>query len=109
MGRLVARLRREHRPAARQGCAARAANLTAAIGYYRSMFAAGTVEQSPLQPTLYLHGTDDGAFGVDGVGGTAAHLSDQSRVDILDGVGHFLHLEDPTQVNATILDWLRPG
>lgn len=85
------------------------ANLTAAIGYYRSMFAAGTVEQSPLQPTLYLHGTDDGAFGVDGVGGTAAHLSDQSRVDILDGVGHFLHLEDPTQVNATILDWLRPG
>jgi pimeloyl-ACP methyl ester carboxylesterase len=82
------------------------ANLAAAIGYYRAMFGVGGGDKSPRQPTLYLHGKEDGAFLVDGVAGTDELLSKDSKVEILDGVGHFLHLEKPAEVNAKILDWL---
>jgi len=82
------------------------ANLSAAIGYYRAMFSIGGVDKSPPQPTLYLHGTDDGCFGVDGVRGSADQLSLDSEIDIVDGAGHFLHLERPAETNAKILDWL---
>lgn len=86
------------------------ANLAAAIGYYRAMFSVGGGDKSPPQPTLYLHGTDDGAFGVEGVAGTEQNLSAESRVDIIEGVGHFLHLEKPEEINKLILDWLAiPG
>lgn len=86
------------------------ANLAAAIGYYRAMFSVGGGDKSPPQPTLYLHGTDDGAFGVEGVAGTEQDLSAESRVDIIEGVGHFLHLEKPEEINKLILDWLAiPG
>jgi pimeloyl-ACP methyl ester carboxylesterase len=82
------------------------ANLSAAIGYYRAMFTTGAPSGSLTQPTLYLHGSIDGAFGVEGVADTAAHLSPDSRVEIIDGTGHFLHLEKPAQVNQLIVDWL---
>ncbi|HTR70093.1 MAG TPA: alpha/beta hydrolase [Mycobacteriales bacterium] len=83
------------------------ANLAAAISYYRSMFAGGIgPSESPEQPTLYLHGVQDGAFGVDRVQDTAAHLSADSRVEFVDGTGHFLHLEKPAEVNRLIVDWM---
>jgi pimeloyl-ACP methyl ester carboxylesterase len=82
------------------------ANLAAAIGYYRAMFTSGFAGSAPTQPTLYLHGAADGAFGVEGVRNTLAELSADSRVEILDDVGHFLHLEKPAAVNRLILDWL---
>ena len=92
-------------------------NLTAAIGYYRSMLGTTPLDPAlaewqesagrvPTQPTLYLHGTNDGALGVDLVTGAADLLSDGSRVEILDGVGHFLHLERPGDVNRRIVDWV---
>jgi pimeloyl-ACP methyl ester carboxylesterase len=83
-------------------------NLMAAIGYYRAMFATGGADGpgSPTQPTLYLHGDNDGAFGVEGVAGADAELSDGSRVDIVAGTGHFLHLEQPAALNGRILSWL---
>jgi pimeloyl-ACP methyl ester carboxylesterase len=84
-------------------------NLMAAIGYYRAMFAAGGADggagRTP-QPTLYLHGDTDGAFGVEGVAGAQDELAEGSRVEIVPGTGHFLHLEDPAAVNASILAWL---
>jgi pimeloyl-ACP methyl ester carboxylesterase len=82
------------------------ANLAAAIGYYRAMFTSGFAGTAPTQPTLYLHGTEDGAFGVEGVRDTLAELSADSRVEIIDGVGHFLHVEKPDAVNKLILDWV---
>jgi pimeloyl-ACP methyl ester carboxylesterase len=82
------------------------ANLTAAIGYYRAMFTAGFAGGVPTQPTLYLHGTQDGAFGVEGVRDTLAELSADSRVEIVDDTGHFLHLEKPQPVNRLIVEWL---
>jgi pimeloyl-ACP methyl ester carboxylesterase len=84
------------------------ANLTAAIGYYRAMFTAGFGGGVPSQPTLYLHGTTDGTFGVEGVRATAGELSAGSRADIIEGVGHFLHLERPAEINRAILDWVTP-
>jgi pimeloyl-ACP methyl ester carboxylesterase len=83
------------------------ANLAAAIGYYRAMFTAGFTNTSPTQPTLYLHGAADGAFGVEGARDAASALSAESRVEIIDDVGHFLHLEQPAVVNRLIVDWLR--
>ena len=81
--------------------------LMAAIGYYRAMFATGGAGSgAPPQPTLYLHGETDGAFGVSGVAGADQELSDGSRVVILPDVGHFLHLERPAAVNPLILDWV---
>jgi pimeloyl-ACP methyl ester carboxylesterase len=84
-------------------------NLMAAIGYYRAMFDSGGGAGTPPQPTLYLHGDADGAFGVEGIAGAASELSAESRVEVLSGVGHFLHLERPAEVNRLILDWLTPS
>jgi pimeloyl-ACP methyl ester carboxylesterase len=86
------------------------ANLAAAIGYYRAMFRGqGMSDASPPQPTLYLHGDTDGAFGVEGVAGSAEALSADSRVDIVPGAGHFLHLEQPDVVNRLVLKWVTTG
>jgi pimeloyl-ACP methyl ester carboxylesterase len=82
------------------------ANLAAALGYYRAMFTSGGSSGPPPQPTLYLHGVADGAFGVEGVSDTMAELSEQSRMEVIKGTGHFLHLERPDVVNRLILDWI---
>jgi pimeloyl-ACP methyl ester carboxylesterase len=82
-------------------------NVAAAIGYYRAMFQGqGMTNAVPEQPTLYLHGDTDGAFGVEGTAGAEAELSTDSRVDIVSGVGHFLHLEQPAEINRRIVDWV---
>jgi pimeloyl-ACP methyl ester carboxylesterase len=97
------------------------ANLTAALGYYRATL--GAVPQDPAladlqaatgtpppQPTLYLHGADDGCMAVGLAEGTAEQLSPGSRVEIVPGTGHFLHLERPDVVNRLIVDFLTaPG
>ena len=82
------------------------ANLAAAIGYYRAMFSGGVLGGIPKQPTLYLHGADDGAFLANRVMEAANHLSSDSRVDVLPGAGHFLHLEKPDEVNRRVIDWV---
>ena len=85
-------------------------NLEAAIGYYRAMFRGeGMNDAAPPQPTLYLHGDTDGAFGVEGVAGSEAELAPGSRVEIVSDVGHFLHLERPDDINARIVAWLSAG
>lgn len=63
--------------------------------------------QPPPVPTLYLHGANDGAIGADLLGDLAAHLpATGSAAEIVDGVGHFLHLEEPELVAAKIGNWL---
>ena len=83
-------------------------NLMAAIGYYRAMFDPhGTPASSDhQQPTLYLHGDNDGAFGVEGVTGAQDELPAGSQVEVIAGTGHFLHLEKPAEINRRIVDWV---
>jgi pimeloyl-ACP methyl ester carboxylesterase len=98
-------------------CLRQPANLAAALGYYRA--AGGAPEtgaryaaeqeavgrQAP-QPTLYLHGARDGCIGVDLVRGAERLLATSSRMIVIDDAGHFLHLEEPGQVNDHILSWV---
>ena len=61
----------------------------------------------PPVPTLYLHGTTDGAVGADLLTDVGAFLpAEGSAFELLDGVGHFLHLEEPHAVGRRIVAWL---
>jgi pimeloyl-ACP methyl ester carboxylesterase len=98
-------------------CLGGAGNLTAAIGYYRAeepgLRRGGadggyTAEEAALaragpQPTLYLHGNRDGCIGLALVGDAERHLATGSRMQVVDGAGHFPHVEKPTAVNDQIL------
>jgi pimeloyl-ACP methyl ester carboxylesterase len=106
------------------------ANLAAAIGYYRAAggyyralgvqdppgdpsdgiarYAAeqeATGRQAP-QPTLYLHGPDDGCIQVELARGAERLLAPCSRMVVIEHAGHFLQLEQPDKVNDHILAWL---
>jgi pimeloyl-ACP methyl ester carboxylesterase len=90
-----------------------AANLQAAIGYYRAALSGGppppehaaeaaALASDPPQPMLYLHGADDGCIGVD-LGAAV------EGAVIVEGAGHFLHLERPQEVNRRIMEFVGTG
>lgn len=92
-------------------------HLAAALGYYRATFqpelrspdladwdSAGGA--TPTQPTLYLHGVDDGCIGVAVADGLEDDLAPGSAVERVEGTGHFLHLEQPEVVNSSIVDFV---
>jgi pimeloyl-ACP methyl ester carboxylesterase len=92
-------------------------HLTAAIGYYRAMFgpppedpAAAAAQAAAAtahpQPTLYLHGADDGCMGVDVTGPVADVLAPGSEFVVVPGAGHFLHVERPDEVGTHVLRFL---
>lgn len=89
----------------------------AALSYYRGFAIAAAENRAasrrvtlPPQPHLHLHGRDDGCVGAE-VAERAVGLlpHSKSRVDVLDGVGHFLHLEDPDGVGERIAVFLSAG
>lgn len=95
------------------------ANLGAALGYYRAALGDGkrdprldalqaATSELPRQPTLYLHGRDDGCVGAEVAEAAAAMTAgdDHVSIEVLDGCGHFLHLERPDDVNDRILEFL---
>jgi pimeloyl-ACP methyl ester carboxylesterase len=101
-------------------CLRAAGHLSAAIGYYRAD-EPGLYENQPHdayaaehaallrtapQPTLYLHGDRDGCIDVTLVADAQSHLAPDSRMEVIEGVGHFLHLERPSAVNQRILAWI---
>jgi pimeloyl-ACP methyl ester carboxylesterase len=92
-------------------------HMAAAIGYYRAMFAPPSEdptaaaaqaagETTAPQPTLYLHGGADGCMGRDIIGPVTDHLAPGSALVVVEGAGHFLHLEQPEVVNDHILRFL---
>jgi pimeloyl-ACP methyl ester carboxylesterase len=100
-----------------KACLRDPANLTAALGYYRATLGAVPQDPSlaglqaatgrpPPQPTLYLHGADDGCMAATLTEGTAEQLAPGSRLEVVPGTGHFLHLERPDVVNQAIVDFL---
>lgn len=93
------------------------AHLQAALGYYRATLGAGYQDpalaelqvagaQYPPQPMLYLHGRDDGCMGAEVAQAAADDAPGNVSVEILDGCGHFLHLERPDDVNDRIVEFL---
>lgn len=92
-------------------------NLGAALGYYRALFDPSrqspelaaeqrAVSAVPPQPTLYLHGDQDGCMAADVSGTVRGVLPPGSDVAVVEGAGHFLHLERPDEVNRRILGFL---
>ena len=93
------------------------AHLAAALGYYRATWGTdapapkyaalqGLQAGAPPQPTLYLHGADDGCIGAEFASGVASELSPGSASMVLDGCGHFLQVERPDDVNLRIIEFL---
>ena len=93
------------------------AHLSAALGYYRATLGSGYIDPAlaevqeatqavPTHPTLYLHGTDDGCIGSEVAESARGMVGDNVTIEVLDGVGHFLHLESPAVVNERIVEFL---
>ena len=91
--------------------------ILAAIGTYRALYdpslqmpdlaeeEAAALQPTP-KPTLYLHGRDDGCMLLSSIGSPLDFLAEGSEMDIVDGTGHFLHLERPDVVNPRIVGFL---
>lgn len=92
-------------------------NLAAALGYYRALFDPSrqspdlaaeqqAVSGVPPQPTLYLHGDQDGCMAADVSETVRSVLVPGSDVVVVPGAGHFLHLERPDVVDPRIVGFL---
>lgn len=88
----------------------------AAVGYYRALFqpafhdpeltAVRAAMVGPAKvPVLLLGGDQDGCLDAEVLRG-GAPLLPEGRVDILEGTGHFLHLEEPDLTARLITEWL---
>jgi pimeloyl-ACP methyl ester carboxylesterase len=88
-------------------------NLRAAIEYYRPLPADppyarehAALTRVPPQPTLYLHGDNDGCIGIDLVRDVERWLAPGSHLQVVHGAGHFLQVEQPELVNDAIIAWV---
>jgi pimeloyl-ACP methyl ester carboxylesterase len=89
-------------------------NLTAALSTYRSMYdftlqpeayaaQLASILGPHTQPTLYLHGLDDGCVSGEVIEPTRAALPGGSIAESIADAGHFLQYEQPDAVNDRIL------
>jgi pimeloyl-ACP methyl ester carboxylesterase len=100
-----------------RGALADGANLSAALSTYRCLYdPSKTSEYSEYgfsafvphpQPTLYLHGANDGCMYVGDTEEITAALPEGSRVEVVANAGHFLQYEQPEVVRAHISAFLR--
>ena len=102
-------------------CLADSNNLRAAMAYYRHLFDASLFGmpaemekqaaawgQPVSQPTLYLHGKQDGCIMIDDAGleDVLNYLGTGSKAEWVDDVGHFMLLEKPDLLNQRIMQFL---
>jgi pimeloyl-ACP methyl ester carboxylesterase len=62
--------------------------------------------ETPPQPVLYLHGAHDGCIGAEVASDAATRAPSNARVEIIEGAGHFMQLEQPAKVNELIVNWI---
>ena len=93
------------------------AHMAAALGYYRATLGDGYQDPAlaavqaatqgvPTQPTLYLHGANDGCIGREVAESARAMVTPNVTIEIIEDCGHFLQLERPAAVNARIMEFL---
>jgi len=97
-------------------------HLQAALGYYWGQFdptrfgsPEWAEEQAAAwgytleQPTLYLHGTNDGCHGMraDQVARVPSYCGPGSESELIEGVGHFMLVERPAEINERIIGFLQ--
>ena len=91
-------------------------HLAAALGYYRCTLGAGPRSEKYdaiqaagggelTQPTLYLHGANDGCIGRE-VAESITTFAPWATLKIVEDAGHFLQLEKPGEVNELIVNWV---
>jgi pimeloyl-ACP methyl ester carboxylesterase len=90
--------------------------MSAALGYYRATLGVGPRSEKYdaiqaagggelPQPTLYIHGRNDGCIGTE-VAESAASMCPWATFAIVEGAGHFMQLEKPAEINKLIIDWV---
>ncbi len=98
-------------------------HLQAALGYYWGQFDPtrfGSPEWADEQlaawgshnlqaPTLYLHGTNDGCHGMtaEQVARVPDYCGPGSESELIEGVGHFMLVERPREINERIIGFLQ--
>jgi pimeloyl-ACP methyl ester carboxylesterase len=102
-------------------CIRKPAYFEAALGYYWGQFdptrfgsPSWAEEQAAAwgapvsRPTLYLHGTNDGCHGMTQaqVDRVPEYCGTGSASELIEGVGHFLLVERPREINAKIVQFL---
>jgi pimeloyl-ACP methyl ester carboxylesterase len=93
------------------------ASMPAPLGYYRSLRPSRTrLRQSRLDarvriyvPLLHLHGADDGCISFEMSDGEEKYFKGEFHSENLQGLGHFMHLEDPQRIAAAVLDFVGPA
>jgi pimeloyl-ACP methyl ester carboxylesterase len=94
------------------------AHRKAAISYYRHQIPiskptlpyralhGGWDAELPRMPMLYVHGEIDGAMDVELIAITTEALPTGSRLEIVPGAGHFIHLDQPELLHQLISGYL---
>jgi pimeloyl-ACP methyl ester carboxylesterase len=65
------------------------------------------LQQPITTPTLQLHGADDPAVLPRTAQGSSRYVTARYEWRLMDGVGHFPHVEMPETVTGAILEWLK--
>jgi pimeloyl-ACP methyl ester carboxylesterase len=92
-------------------------NWRSALGYYRATVRGSKPPEryaelhqhwlsAPVLPTMYLHGAGDGCATSDYARWVQPVLPGGSRVEIVDGAGHFMQLDRPDVTAGHILDFI---
>jgi pimeloyl-ACP methyl ester carboxylesterase len=88
------------------------AALTASLALYRAILPPESLIRPPTElpriqvPTMGLWSTEDLAITEQALIGTSAFVDAHWRYERLNGIGHWLQLDAPDQVNALLLDFL---
>lgn len=59
-------------------------------------------------PLLQIHGADDECVSASAASASTAYAHGETRFELLDGVGHYPHLEAPQRTTRLLLEWLQP-